>query len=331
MSMNFYEEVDFGKKIGLKNICQLTGHAHQIACLQVNSKDIDNTGLRIHGGAHVAIRFLLKHPEFIQDKRVCELGCGTAVVGLLGTNGGIFSSHLVLTDGNLEAVAIASQNVEQLSLVPNNSKISCRQLLWGSKSDVDVMVKSLSIIFEKEYMNEPEEEIIATNQFRKSYSLEKIATSKHFDVVVGCELFYYRTNIQDLLTTVLHLTDNSGVFIHSHVFRRPGQDTELINFLDRFNWITLEIPIESFVDEEELFNHPEWYNVHCLISGTKERMENVLAVMNTDNNEGGNRSKSVFLWKIFNASRGYYDGLFSEVVPEDIHDEMCLANLFPSS
>jgi predicted nicotinamide N-methyase len=329
--MNFYEEVDFGKKIGLKNICQLTGHAHQIACLQVNSKDIDNTGLRIHGGAHVAIRFLLKHPEFIQNKRVCELGCGTAVVGLLGTNGGIVSSHLLLTDGNIEAVTIASLNVEQLASAPNNSKISCRQLLWGLKSDVDVMVKSLTSIFDKDSMNECEGENVETNEFTKLHSLEKIATTKHFDVVVGCELFYYRTNIQDLLTTVLHLTDNLGVFIHSHVFRRPGQDTELISFLGEYNWITLEIPIESFIDEEELFNHPEWYNVHCLISGTRERMENILAVMNADNDEGGNRSKSLFLWKIFNGSRGYYDGLFSEVIPEDIDNEMSLANLFPSS
>jgi hypothetical protein len=150
MSMNFYEEVDFGKDIGLKNICQLTGRAHQIACLQVNSKDIDNTGLRIHGGAHVAIRFLLKYPEFIHNKRVCELGCGTAVVGLLGTNGGIIPSHLVLTDGNIEAVAIASKNIEELVSLPNISKISCRQLLWGSKSDVEVMLESLTSIFDQE-------------------------------------------------------------------------------------------------------------------------------------------------------------------------------------
>mmetsp|Transcript_21241 Transcript_21241/g.20558 ORF Transcript_21241/g.20558 Transcript_21241/m.20558 type:complete len:316 (-) Transcript_21241:12-959(-) len=315
--MNNLEEVDFGKGVGLKNICQFTGHAHQRACLQVNSKDIDNTGLRIHGGAHVAIRFLLKYPEFIQSKRVCELGCGTAVVGLLGTNGGIVSSHLVLTDGNIEAVTIASQNVEQLATVPNVSRILCQQLLWGSKLYVDEMVESLSSFFNKDSINN------IKNNVNTDLPRER-STPNPFDVVLGCELFYYRTNIEDLLTTVLHLTDNSGIFIHSHVFRRPGQDTELINYLNTYNWITLEIPIKSFIDEDELSNHPEWYNVHCLISGPKERMQNILAIMNFHDE---NKSELLFVWKIFN-------GLSSEFMPEqeDLDDDgISLANLFPSS
>jgi predicted nicotinamide N-methyase len=321
--MSCQEEVDFGKGIGLKNICQLTGHAHQIACLQVNSKDTDNTGLRIHGGAHVAIRFLLKYPEFIQNKRVCELGCGTAVVGLLGTNGGIIPSHLVLTDGNIEAVTIASQNVEQLAMVPNISKISCQQLLWGSKLNVEEMVESLSSFFDKDSMNKLNDSNIDTNVINTNLTREK-STPNHFDVVLGCELFYYRTNIQDLLTTVLHLTDKLGIFIHSHVFRRPGQDSELIDYLNKYNWITLEIPINSFIDEEELFNHPEWYNVHCLISGTKERMQNILAYMNFHDDEGENSSKLMFLWKVFNR-------LSSAVVLENLDDNgISLANLFPS-
>jgi predicted nicotinamide N-methyase len=277
--MRCTETIDFGPFSGIKDIIQLSGDAFQCACLQANSKIDDSTGLRIHGGAHVAIRFLLRHPHLIDDMKVCEVGCGTGVYGLIGTRGGAISAHLALTDGNSAAVAIALQNADQLVSLMNASKVSCEKLLWGSVDCVEDFLGSLDTVLSK-HKNEVDEQSVkvaptssASSSTPEAIEIENVTCkNRHFDVVIGCELFYYRTNIDELLCTVLRLTNNNGLFIHSHVFRRSGQDIELIEYLSRWNWITAEIPIQLFVDQDELDEHPEWFNVHCLISGPTDKI-----------------------------------------------------------
>ena len=59
-------------------ILQLNSVAFHETCLQEHEKDraVDSTGMRIHAGLHVAVRFLLRFPLFLKDQRVLELGCG---------------------------------------------------------------------------------------------------------------------------------------------------------------------------------------------------------------------------------------------------------------
>ena len=285
--MRCSETIDFGPVSGIADIIQLSGEAFQSACLQANSKINDSTGLRIHGGAHVAIRFLLKYPHLIDDMKVCEVGCGTGVYGLIGTRGGAISAHLALTDGNSAAVAIALQNVDQLVSVNNASKLSCKKLLWGSVGCVDDFLGSLDTVLSlrKNEVEEQSAKVVATSSTSATMpdaieTADVASKNGHFDVVIGCELFYYRTNIDELLCTVLRLTNNTGLFIHSHVFRRSGQDMELIEYLNIWNWTTAEIPIQLFVDQNELDEHPEWFNVHCLISGPSDK---ILALLIAEN------------------------------------------------
>jgi predicted nicotinamide N-methyase len=285
--MRCTETIDFGPFSGITDIIQLSGEAFQCACLQANSMTDDSTGLRIHGGAHVAVRFLLRHPHLIDDMKVCEVGCGTGVYGLIGTRGGTISAHLALTDGNSAAVAIALQNSDQLVSLMNSSKVSCEKLLWGSVDCVEDFLGSLDTVL-SQHRNEVDEQSAkvsptssATLSMPDAIEIENVTCRKrHFDVVIGCELFYYRTNIDELLCTVLRLTNNNGLFIHSHVFRRSGQDVELIEYLRCWNWITAEIPIQRFVDQDELDEHPEWFNVHCLVSGPTDK---ILALLSAEN------------------------------------------------
>ena len=269
--MKSSEIVDFGPLSGQQNILQFSGEAFHRACLQVNSTTSDNTGLRIHPGAHVATRFLLKHSDLIHDKKVCELGCGTGVYGLISTRGGNVSSHISLTDGNLETVKISSQNVAELASDSNTSKISCSQLLWGSDDSINELIESVSGYLKKN-----------ASTFEEDFKVENLecssssSTKLYFDVIIGCELFYYRTNVEELLYTVLKLTNSSGIFVHSHVFRRCGQDAEMIKYFSDHGWITLEIPVQQFIDSKELEEHPEWFNVHCLVSGPIEIMNDLL-------------------------------------------------------
>lgn len=285
--MRCIETIDFGPLSGITDIIQLSGEAFQCACLQANSTIDDSTGLRMHGGAHVAVRFILGHPHLIKDMKVCEVGCGTGVYGLIGTRGGTICAHLALTDGNSAAVAIALQNTDQLVSLMNALKVSCKKLLWGSEDCVDEFLGSLGTV-PSQHRNEVDEQSAKVVASSGSFLTIPDAGQKdtvtsmsgHFDVVIGCELFYYRTNIDELLCTVLRLTNNTGLFIHSHVFRRSGQDIELIEYLSQKNWITAEIPVQRFVDQNELDEHPEWFNVHCLVSGPTDK---ILALLTEEN------------------------------------------------
>ena len=50
----------------------------------------DGTGLRVYAGAHVFIRLLGRFPGILEcatgdcSGGICELGCGTGMVGILG-------------------------------------------------------------------------------------------------------------------------------------------------------------------------------------------------------------------------------------------------------
>ena len=309
--MKSSEIIDFGPLSGQKNILQFSGEAFHRACLQVNSKTSDNTGLRIHPGAHVATRFLLKHSDLIHDKKVCELGCGTGVYGLISTRGGNVSSHISLTDGNPETVKIASQNVAELASDSNSAKISCSQLLWGSDDSINELIESVSGYLKKNAFTVGEDFKPVNLDCSSSSS-----TQLYFDVIIGCELFYYRTNVEELLYTVLKLTNSTGIFVHSHVFRRCGQDAEMMKYFSDHGWITLEIPVQQFIDSKELEEHPEWLNVHCLVSGPMEIMNDLLkskapseklqALSNasdmSDSTNNFNRlvnSETAFPWRIF--------------------------------
>jgi 2-polyprenyl-3-methyl-5-hydroxy-6-metoxy-1,4-benzoquinol methylase len=89
-----------------------------------------------------------------------------------------------------------------------------------------------------------------------------------FDVVIGCELMYYKLEMALLFSTVRNLLDPSlGLFLHAHIFRKDGQDNEFYSLLTAHGWRTLEIDVSVIVSEEELSEHADWTNVRCLVSG----------------------------------------------------------------
>ena len=53
------EAIDFGPRLGQLSLLQYKNAIFHERCLTKNSDDSDSTGLRLHGGAHIAIRFLL--------------------------------------------------------------------------------------------------------------------------------------------------------------------------------------------------------------------------------------------------------------------------------
>lgn len=81
--------------------------------------------------------------------------------------------------------------------------------------------------------------------------------------------------INKCLYVLVFLNIIDGYFIHAHVLRRRGQGEELIKLFQENNWETYEVKKNHFMTEEELLNHPEWGNVRCLISSSKENFRNL--------------------------------------------------------
>lgn len=196
---------DSGDK-GHISILQLNGQAFHERCLSSNSISVDNTGLRLHGGTIVAIRFLrdyafskiLTHMRVLDVLNtnvlsICELGCGTGVFGLLGTSMGrpgafvdrdLVIKALTLTDGNEDSVQLARENYQHLlSTWHKGSELPCdinfSSLTWGSSEQVSNLIRSFN-------------------------------NSEKYNIIIGSELMYYRTDMNDLVDTVLGLAASNG-------------------------------------------------------------------------------------------------------------------------
>lgn len=242
------EDEYFGPKIGSISLYEASWVDFNHNCSSSSSLQSDQTGQRMYAGAHVAIRFLVHHPELVEDQSVIELGCGTGVFGLLAFQHSAMK-RLVLTDGIADTLRITQQNISHL--LPSTTRtapVTACQLAWDSLEDIQA---------------------VRTN----------FNEGRGYDVVLGCELMYYKTDVHTLLQAVWNLceegNEKKGLFIHCHLFRRLGQEEELISILAQRGWQTLEILAKDFLCQEELSQHPEWYSMRMLVSAPNERIESL--------------------------------------------------------
>jgi SAM-dependent methyltransferase len=105
--------------------------------------------------------------------------------------------------------------------------------------------------------------------------------SGSFDVIIGCELMYYKLDLPVLLSAVRRLLQEDGLFLHAHIFRAPNLECDLITQMAAFGWSTLEIPLTEVVCAEELHEHADWFNVRCLVSGSWAAVEALRRVHST--------------------------------------------------
>ncbi|OQS01665.1 hypothetical protein ACHHYP_00416 [Achlya hypogyna] len=228
------EDVDFGAA-GTFPIYQYRQANFNQLCLGANSSSQDATGLRVYAGAHVLARFLASPAAaaLLRDASLVELGCGTGAVGA-ATAVAAPLKRLLVTDGDERACALAQRNVETTVATAKPAlPAAAAQLLWGAAS----------------------------------YDVGR------FDVAIGCELMYYKTNLDALLSTVLTLVgDANGLFLHAHLFRKDEHDADMTAFFAAAQWATLAVPVPSFVPYEELRHWPNWLNTCCLVSGPQARI-----------------------------------------------------------
>jgi len=148
---------------------------------------------------------------------------------------------LYLTDGNPSSVELAAENGRSLSQDCVSLKLD-----WENSEDFHTLLSS---------------------------------SGRAFDVIVGSELLYYRTDPKVLVEALNRVATESAVFVHSHVIRVSGQGQELVSQLEASGWETYEIPID-LVAGEELAHHSEWHSARCLLS-LKQPFK---STMKSDNN-----------------------------------------------
>lgn len=242
------EDADFGEKLGTRSLYQISALQHHQQCLSNNAAvGGDATGLRAYCGSHVVTRLLVSYPSLLDEKNIVELGCGIGVCGLVGTS---FSKPtlIVLTDGQERGCHIVGKNIQHM------------------EEDVDSHIRFVPTLYRRLLWGDCE----ATQQVLQDCSRSLKPNSSFYDVVLGCELMYYNTDVEVLIQEVIALTQGQGLFIHGHLFRGQGQEKQLIASLAAHNWSTLEVPHKDFISTKELSQHVEWYRARPLISGPNE-------------------------------------------------------------
>ncbi|CAK4084304.1 unnamed protein product [Aphanomyces euteiches] len=207
-------------------------------CLSSNSEAGDATGLRVYSGAHVLTRFL-------SSTQGLPLLDGKRVVEL-GCGTGVVGcvvavnanlSQLVLTDGDERSCALAQRNAECIVHPVKGALKVTTQQLLWGGSPLE----------------------------------------STFDVVIGCELMYYQTNVAALIQTVQALAP-CGLFLHAHLFRQDEHGDTMREIFDQTGWDTALVPVPSFIPPAEMSLWPQWLNVCCLVSGPRAQIELLLAL-----------------------------------------------------
>lgn len=147
--------------------------------------------------------------NILQPILYCTGGVGVASIVACSTTE---LEHALLTDGNDDVIAIAKLNIDNaaLSLPGGSGRASAVKYSWGDISPG--------------------------------------ALTGGFDVVLGAELTYYNTDMNLLVSTVVRLLnegkaegENSGLFIHAHIFRKQDQEEELIQCFSDVGWSSAEV------------------------------------------------------------------------------------------
>ncbi|KAF0694422.1 Aste57867_14719 [Aphanomyces stellatus] len=229
------EEVEFGDA-GTYAFFQYRQAGYNQMCLSSNSETQDSTGLRVYSGAHVLTRFLgsVDGRALLDGQRVVEIGCGTGAVGCVAAVR-TDVAHMTLTDGDARACALAQRNLEHVVRPAKpNLPTACHVVRWGRSTPPSTT------------------------------DLNGIP----FDVVIGCELMYYQTNVADMIWTVQALAP-TGLFLHAHLFRDDQHGDTMRAVLAASGWSTLVVPVPSFAPTF----WAQWLNVCCLISGPTAQID----------------------------------------------------------
>ena len=305
-------DIDFGEMVGILSLRQVTAEFFNHKCLSQNSLTSDSTGLRVYNGSHVLIRLMSKlqlHLTVSNINRprkivsILEIGCGCGALSAICSRfnlleliygksnaADINNYKYVITDGNIDALEIAKYNYDKYG--NKNICYEFQPFLWNCDSNhrtVDQLVNILNVIQPISIENDLQTTEMVYNANEGgvcSISNSDIIVSPiTYDVIIGCETFYYKVEVIPLLLDILTLlgviplsgwsnnqhnhmqadtntctarlpkpfqSRTDGIFIHTHVFRGINQEQLMIDCFNQYNWGTVEIPHHTFLTPVEI-------------------------------------------------------------------------------
>ncbi|POM63678.1 FAM86A protein [Phytophthora palmivora] len=144
------------------------------------------SGTRLWTGSHFLSRYLWRHPELVQGKRVLELGAGTGICSIVSSKLG--AVKCLATDGDEEVVDLLTKNVQVNEV---ESVVTARSLFWGDKLSAQMLLK----------------------EFPDALDVDIVLAG---DVLYKSELLPL---LFDTVTQVLTLDDAERVFVLCHIPR----------------------------------------------------------------------------------------------------------------
>lgn len=147
-----------------------------------------STGLTLWKASEHLCRYLVTHSERLllrEDLQILELGAGLGLVGIVASHLAVQNSTVCLTDGDTNALKHVRANAEQNS-PPNNTTVSCHQLLWGHDT---------------------------ATSFQEKHG-------ERFDLILASDILYASCVIEPLWQTVRALLTREGVFVMAFATRK---------------------------------------------------------------------------------------------------------------
>eukprot|EP00607_Mallomonas_marina_P004459 CAMPEP_0182437132 /NCGR_PEP_ID=MMETSP1167-20130531/84833_1 /TAXON_ID=2988 /ORGANISM="Mallomonas Sp, Strain CCMP3275" /LENGTH=248 /DNA_ID=CAMNT_0024629931 /DNA_START=130 /DNA_END=873 /DNA_ORIENTATION=- len=86
---------------------------------------LSSTGLTVWRACEHMCEYIFAHPEYIQNKSVCELGAGLGLLSILMDKMEV-CNRIVATDGDDDTIELLLENVEE-----NSCQIDVSKLWWG--------------------------------------------------------------------------------------------------------------------------------------------------------------------------------------------------------
>ncbi|CAA7390604.1 unnamed protein product [Spirodela intermedia] len=162
-----------------------------------------STGLLLWESARLMSKILTQNPSIVSQKRVLELGCGSA--GLCSMAAAPFAELVVATDGDPKSLLLLRENLTANLPPILLEKVIVKKLVWGSEEDMAEV------------------------------------SGGDFDVVIGTDVTYVAEAISPLFETARKLISDTGAaagrgsgpevrpaaFILCHVQRRVSEDSIL--------------------------------------------------------------------------------------------------------
>jgi predicted nicotinamide N-methyase len=190
------DELDFGTDLSAlffdssyveQTVTLPSGRSMAFLALKTSRTDPDLTGQILWPGCTLLMHWLDRHIAEFHGKSVIELGAGTGICSLFIAKHEQ-PSQILATDGSMPVIDLITQNITFHQL---SSLVKSSQMKWT-----------------------PDD-------------IQRVNTFGPFDFVIGSEIAYDESCIEDLVQTVAALLGDSGRFVIGHI-DRYAQTTRLL-------------------------------------------------------------------------------------------------------